>query len=127
MIKIYRTSLGNLSTSVVVEGVPQRVHFYAHDGVNGLFSTDDEALQRALEQSRGYGKRFTLLEGSKAQPEPETYTLVPGIRSWQAARDYLRKEPYGLTDEEVSTPALIEQAAERFHLVFTQLKKGKRR
>ena len=78
MIKIYRTSLGNLSTSVVVEGVPQRVHFYAHDGVNGLFSTDDEALQRALEQSRGYGKRFTLLEGSKAQPEPETYTLVPG-------------------------------------------------
>ena len=74
-----------------------------------------------------FAGRFTLLEGSKAQPEPETYTLVPGIRSWQAARDYLRKEPYGLTDEEVSTPTLIEQAAERFHLVFTQLKKGKRR
>ncbi|HJB73334.1 MULTISPECIES: hypothetical protein [unclassified Barnesiella] len=127
MNKIYQTRLGNLSTSVVVNGVPRRVQFRAWDGVNGLFSTEDEALQQALEQSRGYGRRFVLMEIPDTRVEQETYQLVPGIRSWQAARDYLRQEPYGLSDEEVSTPALIEQAAERFHLVFTQLKKKKRR
>lgn len=127
MIKIYQTRLGNLSTSVVVGGVVHRVQFYARDGVNGLFSTDNEPLQQALEQSRGFGKRFTIFEVARSEPRQEAYQLVPGIRSWQAARDYLRKEPYGLSDEEVSTPALIEQAAERFHLVFTQLKKGKKR
>lgn len=127
MIKIYQTRLGNLCTSVVVNGVSRRVQFYARDGVNGLFSTADEALQRALEQSRGYGRRFTLFEVPRPETRQESYQLVPGIRSWQAARDYLRKDPYNLTDEEVSTPALIEQAAERFHLVFTQLKKRKRR
>ena len=56
MNKIYQTRLGNLSTSVVVNGVPRRVQFRAWDGVNGLFSTEDEALQQALEQSRGYGR-----------------------------------------------------------------------
>ena len=83
MIKIYRTSLGNLSTSVVVEGVPQRVHFYAHDGVNGLFSTDDEALQRALEQSRGYGKRFTCSKGAKPNPSPR---LIPSSPAYARGR-----------------------------------------
>lgn len=55
------------------------------------------------------------------------YTLVPEVRSWQDARDYLRKEPYGLSDEEVSSPALIEQAAERLNLIFSQLKKRNKR
>ncbi len=126
MIKIYQTRLGNLSTSVVVNGVSRRVQFYARDGVNGLFSTADESLQQALERSRGYGRRFTLFEVSRPETPQESYRLVSGIRTWQAARDYLREEPYNLTDDEVSTPALIEQAAERFHLIFTQLKKRRR-
>ena len=87
MNKIYQTRLGNLSTSVVVNGVPRRVQFRAWDGVNGLFSTEDEALQQALEQSRGYGRRFVLMEIPDTRVEQETYQLVPGIRSWQAARD----------------------------------------
>ena len=118
-MKIYQTRLGNLSTSVDVNGVPRRVQFLASDGVNGVFSTADEQLQRAMENSRGYGRRFTL--------EEKIYTLVPEVRSWQDARDYLRKEPYGLSDEEVSSPALIEQAAERLNLIFSQLKKRNKR
>lgn len=127
MVKVYHTRLGNLSTSVIVNGVPRRVQFLARDGVNGIFSTDDELLQQAMEKSRGYGKRFSLLEVSQAQVEKETYTLVPDVRSWQEARDYLREAPYGLSDEEVSTPARIEQAADKLHLIFTHLKKGKKR
>ncbi len=127
MMKIYQTQLGNLSTSVVVNGEPRRIHFFARNGVNGFFSTDDEPLQQALERSRGYGKRFKLLEVACQQPVEDTYTIVPNVRSWQGARDFLRKEPYNLSDEEVSTPALIEQAAERLHLIFTHLKKGKKR
>ena len=51
-MKIYQTRLGNLSTSVDVNGVPRRVQFLASDGVNGIFSTADEQLQRAMENSR---------------------------------------------------------------------------
>lgn len=36
-MKIYQTRLGNLSTSVDVNGVPRRVQFLASDGVNGVF------------------------------------------------------------------------------------------
>ena len=59
-MKIYQTRLGNLSTSVDVNGVLRRVQFLASDGVNGIFSTADEQLQRAMENSRGYGRRFKL-------------------------------------------------------------------
>ena len=55
MVKVYHTRLGNLSTSVIVNGVSRRVQFLARDGVNGIFSTDDEMLQQAMEKSRGYG------------------------------------------------------------------------
>ena len=51
-MKIYQTRLGNLSTSVDVNGVLRRVQFLARDGVNGIFSTADEQLQRAMENSR---------------------------------------------------------------------------
>ena len=44
-MKIYQTRLGNLSTSVDVNGVLRRVQFLASDGVNGIFSTADEQLQ----------------------------------------------------------------------------------
>ena len=47
-MKIYQTRLGNLSTSVDVNGVPRRVQFLASDGVNGVFSTADEQLQLSL-------------------------------------------------------------------------------
>ena len=50
-MKIYQTRLGNLSTSVDVNGVPRRVQFLASDGVNGIFSTADEQLQRAMDSN----------------------------------------------------------------------------
>lgn len=126
-MKIYQTRLGNLSTSVDVNGVPRRVQFLASDGVNGVFSTADEQLQRAMENSRGYGRRFKLSDVAQPALEEKIYMLVPEVRSWQDARDYLRKEPYGLSDEEVSSPALIEHAAERLNLIFSQLKKRNKR
>ena len=97
-MKIYQTRLGNLSTSVDVNGVPRRVQFLASDGVNGVFSTADEQLQRAMENSRGYGRRFKLSDVAQPASEEKIYMLVPEVRSWQDARDYLRKEPYGLSD-----------------------------
>ena len=95
-MKIYQTRLGNLSTSVDVNGVLRRV-------------------------------RFKLSDVAQPASEEKIYTLVPEVRSWQDARDYLRREPYGLSDEEVSSPALIEQAAERLNLIFSQLKKRNKR
>ena len=118
-MKIYQTRLGNLCTTVDVNGVPRRVQFLASDGVNGVFSTADEQLQRAMENK--------LSDVAQPASEEKIYTLVPEVRSWQDARDYLRKEPYGLSDEEVSSPALIEQAAERLNLIFSQLKKRNKR
>ena len=54
-MKIYQTRLGNLSTSVDVNGVPRRVQFLASDGVNGVFSTADEQLQRLWKIVGGMG------------------------------------------------------------------------
>ena len=69
-MKIYQTRLGNLSTSVDVNGVLRRVQFLASDGVNGIFSTADEQLQRAMENSRGYGRRFKLSGTIVKEPRP---------------------------------------------------------
>lgn len=60
-MKIYQTRLGNLSTSVDVNGVPRRVQFLASDGVNGIFSTADEQLQRAMENSRGVWETIQIV------------------------------------------------------------------
>ena len=126
-MKIYQTRLGNLSTSVDVNGVLRRVQFLASDGVNGIFSTADEQLQRAMENSRGYGRRFKLSDIAQPASEEKIYTFSAGGSLLAGRRDYLRKEPYGLSDEEVSSPALIEQAAERLNLIFSQLKKRNKR
>ncbi len=123
MMKIYQTRLGNLCTTVVVDGLPRRVQFVAHDGRTGIFSTPDESLQKALEQSAGYGTRFILFDVTSGEPEVITYTVVDEVETWQDARDYLRGAPYNLTDKEVATSVAIERAAERLHLVFPQLKK----
>ncbi len=125
-MKIYQTRLGNLCTTVVVDGLPHRVQFIAQDGRTGMFSTDDEALQKALEHSAGYGTRFTLFDTLSVEPKVESYTVVEEVETWQDARNYLRGNPYHLTDKEVATSALIEQAAERLHLIFPHLKKKKR-
>ncbi len=126
MMKIYQTRLGNLCTTAVVNGIPRRVQFIAQDGKTGIFSTEDEVLQQALEQSSGYGKRFTLLDVTSGEPVVETYTVVNEVETWQDARDYLRKAPYNLPDKELATSTLIEQSAERLHLIFPYLKKKKR-
>ncbi len=127
MMKIYQTRLGNLCTTVEVNGRPRRIQFLARDGVNGILSTEDEALQQALEKSVGYGRRFTLLDVSPGEEEPVAYTLVEQVHSWQEARDFLRAEPYNLTNKEVASSRLIERAAERLHLIFPNLKKGAKR
>lgn len=111
-MKIYQTRLGNLCTTVDVNGVPRRVQFLASDGVNGVFSTADEQLQRAMENSRGYGRRFKLSDVAQPASEEKIYTLVPEVRSWRDSMGLFEKRPYGLSDEEVSSPALIEQAAD---------------
>lgn len=49
-MKIYQTRLGNLSTSVDVNGVPRRVQFLASDGVNGVFFYGRRTV------AAGYGK-----------------------------------------------------------------------
>ena len=59
-MKIYQTRLGNLSTSVDVNGVLRRVQFLASDGVNGIFSTADEQLQSGVwETIQIVGRRTT--------------------------------------------------------------------
>ena len=85
-MKIYQTRLGNLSTSVDVNGVPRRVQFLASDGVNGIFSTAAEQLQRAMENSRGYGRRFEVSDVAQPASEENMYTVVPAVRSWPDAR-----------------------------------------
>lgn len=59
-MKIYQTRLGNLSTSVDVNGVPRRVQFLASDGVNGVFSTADDSCAGYGKES-GYGRQNSIV------------------------------------------------------------------
>ena len=55
-MKIYQTRLGNLSTSVDVNGVLRRVQFLASDGVNGIFFYGRRTV------AAGYGKQSGVWE-----------------------------------------------------------------
>ncbi len=126
-MRIYQTGLGNLSTVVSVDGVPVRIHFVSSDGRTGYFSTDDRRVQQALEQSRGYGKRFGFFRDAPEVElsEPERKKLMPirKITGWQQAREFLHQPPYSIGYDRLDTPYAIEREAEMQGIYFPKLKK----
>ncbi|MBQ8422841.1 MAG: hypothetical protein IJY36_01080 [Coprobacter sp.] len=54
MIKTYKTSHGNLSTIVNMNGKNVRIRFVSRDNNTGYYTTPNVALQTAIESDRDY-------------------------------------------------------------------------
>ena len=100
-IKTYETRHGNLSTVVQVGKRNVRIRFISKDNVHGYYATTDVDLQRAIESDSGYG---------------------PYIKTWQNAKELLRKKPYSVPEYELSSPERIEKSAKKNGIVFPLLK-----
>ena len=122
-IKTYETRHGNLSTVVQVGNRHVRIRFISKDTVHGYYATTDVDLQRAIESDSGYGRKFYLLEETCSCDEKEIELKpIPYIKTWQNAKELLRKKPYSVPEYELSSPERIEKSAKKNGIVFPLLK-----
>lgn len=120
MIKTYKTSHGNLNTTVRVGKKEVRIRFTARDNLNGYYTTPNIDLQTAIEQDSGYGTLFYLYHEAEPITQPDL-RKIEHIASWQAAREMLRNEPYLIPTYRLRTPISIERAARENGLIFSRL------
>lgn len=120
MIKTYKTSHGNLSTIVNMNGKNVRIRFVSRDNNVGYYTTPNVALQTAIESDRDYGRLFYLYHEAEPITQPEL-KKVEHIASWQAAREMLRAEPYLVPANRLRSPSSIERAARENGIVFSRL------
>ena len=122
-IRTYETRHGNLSTVVQVGSRNVRIRFISKDNVHGYYATTDVDLQKAIESDRGYGGKFYLVEEPCSCCE-EMIDLKPisDVKTWQKAKELLRKKPYSVSEHELSSTEKIERVAKEKGIMFPLLK-----
>ncbi len=102
---------------------------------NGLFTTSDEKLQKALEKDIGYGKAYICISKEPVKEEPikeETpevvkdegeidpiqFKAVKDIVNAQQARDYLAKTFEGVTYGMLKNKLKVLAIAEEYKIEF---------
>lgn len=69
------------------------------------------------------GRKFYLLEETCFCDEKEIELKpIPYIKTWQNAKELLRKKPYSVPEYELSSPERIEKSAKKNGIVFPLLK-----
>lgn len=138
-----------LTTSVYVEqdGKKSQVTISFNGGFmqpfrrNGIFTTSNEGLQKAIESDSGYGSNFILIDNDGKQvfnkekpqkqkleppkPEPENTDpdakVVEDVKNFQGAKAYLLKLE-GVTPEMVKNKIEVLKVAKEKKIVFKNLK-----
>jgi hypothetical protein len=109
----------DLSVNVVLDsGNSLHISFSPITGGTSVFYTEDERIQKALEQHYKYGKLFKGEEVVTAQKteaeveaeEEEEGLTVINISDVDAAKDYL-SEKYGISRTKLKTLSAINKAA----------------
>lgn len=122
-IRTYETRHGNLSTVVQVGNRNVRIRFISKDNVHGYYATTDVDLQKAIESDRGYGSKFYLAkEPCSCCEEMIDLKPIPDVKTWQKAKELLRKKPYSVSEHELSSPEKIERVAKEKGIMFPLLK-----
>lgn len=88
----------------------------------GEYSTDDEAIQKALESHPDYNKVFVntgQIENKVVEPK---YTEVNEVANIQQAKNYLEMNYEDITKTELANKTAVLKAAENRGLVFPNIK-----
>ena len=121
-----------ISFSIIPEGSKKsvRVSFSSHSNGGSTFSTDSEALIKALEKSEMFGRVYRrasecidVKAGAETRASESAATAlknVPDVATWQEAAEYL-KENEGVDASLIKTPASILKAAEDKGIKFEKL------
>lgn len=123
-MKRYKTNHGNLTTFVKVGEKTVRVKFVSSDNRFGYFATDNVDVQRALEKDSAFGVKFfidDIVLQKIEKPLHSDVIYVNEVTSWQQAKKYLNKKPYGISYAEMKTPEDIRYVANKFKLVFNNI------
>ncbi len=118
-MKRYKTNRGNLNSVIRVGDKSTRIKFVAGNAGVGYFETNDENLQKAIEQDADFGVKF-FIEISHYEDAPNT-TIIDNITSWQEARKFLQNEPYNISPKEITSPQRIKSVAKSLNLMFKNL------
>lgn len=124
-MKRYKTNHGNLTTFIRVGDKNVRIRFISGNNVYGYFETDNIDIQKALEKDSAFGVKFFLDDTAQQKIEKSLHSdviYVNEVTSWQQAKKYLNKKPYGILYAEMKTPEDIRSVANKFKLVFNNIK-----
>jgi len=125
-MKVYRSVYYNHLTYIKVDGKPFKIVFGGGmiiDGkmINGTFSTNDENIQKAIENDPRFGSIFNLVETyDENKVEDSQKEIVSGITDIQSAREYLIGK--GVDHQELNNPKNILKKAEELNLSFPDMK-----
>lgn len=134
MKKVYTSIHFQFSTFVKVDGKNVPIEFkggmnYGNMVKKGLFVTEDEKIQKAIEDDPRFGWEITQKDkpvasvGRQKLPEKkaEDIKVVDAITDFQSAKDFLRKE-YDITHQSLNNPENILKKAEEIGVVFPNLR-----
>lgn len=123
---------------VFVNGKARRISFNvvsvyegSHTGRGSMFTTSDEAMQRAIEGSRLYGRRIFLFKEVKTEDAPvemdgDTVAFdvdrlehigTDVVSSMNDAREYLERR-FGIDRKKISNPKALLRVAQENGVVF---------
>lgn len=120
-----------ISFSLQIEGRAEsvRISFQSHSMGGSTYSTQSEAIIKALEGSRMYGKHYRrapecaneVVSGKKKKAvKAPKVKEVPEVEGWQDAAEYL-SENFGVDMGKLNTPDDIVKEASLRYLKFTNL------
>lgn len=137
--KVYGSKYYHFSTFVNVNGKVIPIVFkggfsYANYTKNGIYSTCNEDIQRAIESDKRFGREFFLLEGKRdffgkrkkvnvqVQNTSNESTIVPDVSTVQEAKAYLI-QVYGDEASGLRTKDDIIKFANEKNICFLELNK----
>lgn len=133
MTKVYSSILGFFSFNVSINGKTRRIAFeQTSNGQSSLFVTNNEAVQKAIEQRRDFGTIIQLKEEIANEVEDKPIKteengansgeeiVVESITSIQELREYLIKEK-GVHHASLNKPENITKKATELNIVTPNL------
>jgi hypothetical protein len=122
-LKVYQSETG-VKYNILFKKSDGRQLLVSFRGSNSRFQTKDEELQRLIEASKWFKKKYIVISGEvkgddskSAKPDPTTYTDVAGI---QDAIDVLVKD-YGCKESKLKTPDAVKKAAAENNVDFPSI------
>lgn len=124
MIKTYKSESVTSFTLTIRDGYYFRVRFVPYSYGGGIYTTDKEDVQKAIEAYKEFGRTITLVSEQKTESkeekkvtETEAKNTEVEVNDIEDARDYLI-EHCGYTKTKLRTKIAIMEAAQDKNITF---------